>query len=145
MHEIDRTRRVSALLKRELATLISRELNDGRLQNLTINAVTISKDLKNAIIYVSTLDDAIISNVASDSAAQLSDPDAIDQQGKKHGNHQPIDKLLNNAAKFLRRLLSQHADLRITPNLRFKYDDSIQRGVEMSSLIDSLNNRHGTK
>jgi ribosome-binding factor A len=145
MHEIDRTRRVSALLKRELATLISRELNDGRLQNVTINAVTISKDLKNATIFVSTLDDALSSNIASNATANTTDTSNKIQQEKNQTKHEPIDKLLNNAAKFLRRLLSQQADLRITPNLRFKYDDSIQRGVEMSSLINSLNRRHGTK
>ncbi len=140
MQEIDRTRRVSELIKRELATLISRELNDSRLRNVTINDVTISKDLKNAIIYVSRLDQSITQNVKTESSKNPGD-----EQKKSSAKDLPIDKLLNNASRFLRRLLSQHADLRITPNLRFKYDDSIQRGVEMSTLIDSLNNKHGAK
>ena len=38
------------------------------------------------------------------------------------------EQLLNKAAGFLRHLLSQHADLRITPTLRFKYDNSIRHG-----------------
>jgi ribosome-binding factor A len=129
MQQIDRTRRVSEVLRRELSTLISRELNDTRIRNVTINAVTVSKDLKNATVYISCLETGPEKTVKATST-----------EGKKK---QPsIEQLLNNAASFLRRMLSQNVHLRITPNIVFKYDDSIQRGVEMSSLIDSLNKKH---
>ena len=120
MQEIDRTRRVSELLRRELATLIAREINDNRIRHVSISSVRVSKDLKNATVYFSQLES--------------------EQQPVKGTRKQPgVEQLLNKAAGFLRHRLSQHAELRVTPSLRFKYDDSIQRGVEMSSLIDRLN------
>jgi len=129
MQEIDRTRRVSEVLRRELSTLISRELNDTRIRNVTINSVTVSKDLKYATVYISSFETGS-SNTANVKTAEVK-------------RKQPsTEQLLNNAASFLRKLLSQNVHLRITPNIVFKYDDSIQRGVEMSSLIDSLNKKH---
>lgn len=137
MYEIDRSRRVSELLKRELAALITRELNDPRIRNVSVNAVSVSKDLKHATVYVSSM-----ATLDTESNDKSSSPlkSAVSQREPEQ-----IEKLLNHAAGFLRRLLSQHADLRVTPSLRFKYDDSIQRGVEMSALIDSLNKKHGTE
>ena len=116
MHEVDRTRRVSELIRRELSTLIAREVDDQRVKMVSITSVTVSKDLKQATVYISSVD-------KSDS------PDEI-------------EKVLNHASKYLRYLLGQNAHLRITPGLLFKYDDSIRRGVEMSVLIDSLNKKH---
>jgi ribosome-binding factor A len=114
---------VSELLRRELATLIAREINDNRIRHVSINGVRVSRDLKHATVYFSRLENS---------------PGA--RQTTKEGADQPTDEqLLNRAAGFLRHLLSQHADLRITPTLRFKYDDSIRRGVEMTTLIDRLN------
>ena len=132
MYEIDRSRRVSELLKRELATLINREVNDSRIRNVSVNAVSVSKDLKHATIYVSSME-----GLAPESELK-------DESSRSKENHK-VEKLLNNAAGYLRRLLSQNADLRVTPSLRFKYDDSIQRGVEMSALIEALNRKHGAE
>ncbi len=114
MFEIDRTRRVSALIKRQLATLIARELDDSRINSVSVTGVTVSRDLKQSTIYFCSRDETL-------PASQ-------------------IEKLLNNSAKYLRHLLSQQIDLRVTPRLLFKYDDSIQRGVELTQLIDKLNN-----
>ena len=130
MYEIDRSRRVSELLKRELATLINREVNDSRIRNVSINAVKVSKDLKHATVYISSMQ-------------ELEPRSGSNDKAEHSKNSLKVEKLLNNAAGYLRRLLSQHADLRVTPSLRFKYDDSIQRGVEMSALIETLNRKHG--
>ncbi|NKB64776.1 MAG: 30S ribosome-binding factor RbfA [Gammaproteobacteria bacterium] len=113
MHEVDRTRRVAELVKRELATIISRELNDNRINSVTITSVTVTKDLKQSVIYVCSSD--------------------------KKTPSKEIEKLLNNASRFLRRSLCQQVSLRIMPTLLFKYDETIQRGIEMTALIESLN------
>ncbi len=115
MEEIDRTRRVAELIKRELAMLMSRELNDSRISGATITGVTVSRDLKHSTVYISNVDNSI-------------KPAFLEQQ-------------LNKAAKFLRRLLSQKMQMRTTPALVFKYDSSIKRGVEMTNLIASLNKK----
>ncbi len=126
MQEIDRTRRVAELLRRELATLIAREINDNRIRHVSINGVRVSRDLKNATVYFSNLDNSL-------------DRAPTAQAGKGESRQPTQEQLLNRAAGFLRHLLSQHAELRVTPSLRFRYDDSIRRGVEMSNLIDRLN------
>lgn len=120
MQEIDRTRRVAELLKREIAVLIARELNDNRINSVTVTGVTISKDLRTSTVFVAS------TRVSSN----RSDPEST-----------RIEKLLNKSAGYIRHLLSQTVNLRITPSLVFKYDDSIQRGMELSRLIDRLNAR----
>lgn len=122
---VDRTRRVAALIKRELAHIITRELNDNRINCATITAVTVSRDLKRATVYV----------CARELIAQVEKADASETV-----LHEPatIESQLNHSAKYLRRRLSQNLDLRTTPALTFKYDHSIQRGTEIAHLIDQL-------
>ncbi len=122
MYEVDRTRRVAELLKREIAVLIARELNDSRINSVTVTGVTISRDLKISTVFVSSALDSL---------------NRTDQESNR------VEKLLNKSAGYLRHLLSQTVNLRTTPSLVFKYDDSIQRGMDMSRLIDRLNSRDG--
>lgn len=116
MHEVDRTRRIAELMKRELATIISHDLNDGRINNVTITAVTVSRDLKQSTAYFSSIE----------------------------GENDPktMEKLLNKSASFLRFRLSKLLEMRTTPAITFKYDGSLKRGMEMSTLIEKLNNRN---
>jgi|GEM_PF-683411 len=142
MQEIDRTRRVSELLRRELSTLVRRELNDGRISNVSINAVQVSRDLKYATIYISAIDgnELPVKEVNSEPVEQANKKKQGNRK-KKPVQPQTVEELLNNASGFLRHLLSQNVELRVTPSLRFRYDSSIQRGVEMSSLIESLKSK----
>ncbi len=120
--EVDRCRRVSELIRRELSILLAREVDDRRIRLVSITAVKVTRDLKQADVYVSSVE----SSVAA--------PE--------------IEQTLNHARKYLRYLLSQHIHLKTTPDLRFKYDDSIRHGVEMSARIASLNQpdapKHGS-
>ena len=118
MHEVDRTRRVAELIKREMAVIIPRELNDDRINSVTVTAVTISRDLKQATIYISTVDAS-------------TDPGTV-------------EKLINRSSGYLRRILSKQLNMRTTPALVFKYDESIDRGVRMTQLIDRLNTDNGS-
>lgn len=108
--EFSRARRIAELLQRELATLISRELNDPRLGMPTVTAVDLSRDLSNAKVFVTALgtDDAVADTL----------------------------KALNCAAGFLRRCLGKRLDMRSTPKLHFQIDTSVKRGAELSNLID---------
>ena len=113
MYETDRTRRVAALLKRELAWIIPRELNDDRINGVTVTGVTVSRDLRQSTVYFSQIDSDLEPKV--------------------------LEKLLNRSAGFLRHAVSQNMEMKTTPALVFKYDSSIERGVELSNLIDRLN------
>ncbi|MXZ81889.1 MAG: 30S ribosome-binding factor RbfA [Gammaproteobacteria bacterium] len=112
MQEIDRTRRVGELIKRELSALISSELNDDRINGVTITQVSVSRDLRNSTVYFSILE--------------------------KRMDSGSLERLLNKSSGYLRKHLSRRLMMRTTPALTFRYDDSIEKGVSLSRLIDSL-------
>ncbi|WP_210397049.1 30S ribosome-binding factor RbfA [Motiliproteus sediminis] len=111
--EFSRTQRVGEQLQRELAQLIPQEVKDPRLGFVTVNAVTISRDLAYADVYVTVLG-------KEDSPEEIA----------------ASVKILNRAAGFLRGRIAQLIKLRIVPSLRFHYDSSVARGAKLSSLIE---------
>ncbi|HYP66817.1 MAG TPA: 30S ribosome-binding factor RbfA [Thiobacillaceae bacterium] len=108
--DFPRSRRVADQIQRELAEIIRVELEDPRVGLATITAVEVSSDLEHAKIFVTSL------GPASDHNALLAG--------------------LRRAAGYLRSQLSHRMKLRIVPALTFEYDTSVQRGVELSQLID---------
>ncbi|HHJ14873.1 MAG TPA: 30S ribosome-binding factor RbfA [Gammaproteobacteria bacterium] len=109
--DFPRTRRIGEQIQRELAALIRDELRDPRLGLVSISAVEVSRDLTHARVFVSRL-----------------------------GEQQDIEaciEALQGAAGLLRRLLGQALHLRHVPRLQFKQDRSLQRGAELSALIDA--------
>lgn len=140
MHEVDRTRRISEMVRRELSTLIQRELSDPRITNITVNSVKVSRDLRTADVYISRMNDLSLTGEQQKSGKsdQKTQPGHSEQQKE-------IIELLTKAGGYLRHMLSQNVDLRVTPELRFKYDNSIQHGMEISALIDSLVNKNGSE
>jgi ribosome-binding factor A len=106
-----RPQRIGDLIQRELSELIARELRDPRVGMITITAVDVSPDLSHAKVLYTTLDPAHV-------------PDA--SQG------------LQRAAGFLRSQLAKRIKLYTTPELRFEYDESVERGDRLSRLIDSV-------
>lgn len=110
--DYSRTQRVGDLLQHELAQLIQKELQDPRLQLITITAVNVSADLSHARILFTQYpeDEAKLSETA---------------------------KLLNRAAGHLRRCIAQDLNLRIVPQLKFFHDTLLTQGNNLSSLIDA--------
>jgi ribosome-binding factor A len=111
--EFSRADRVSSQMRRVLAELIQHSIKDPRLGFVTVNDVDVSRDLAVAKIYISVLN-------AEESERQ-----------KNLG-------VLTHAAPFLRRELSKQLRMRAIPELRFIYDDSIERGMEMDRILDDL-------
>ncbi len=111
--EYGRNQRVAELIQRELADLI-RDLEIQGLGLITISAVDVSPDLRQAKIYVTQI------------AGTLSEDDAV--------------AALTEAARYLRRELAHRVKLRGVPRLYFKYDTSISEGARMSALINKVNN-----
>lgn len=105
-----RVRRIAELLKRELAAVIEQELHDPRVTRLTLTAVDVAPDLSHAKVYITQL------GGAAQAAATVA--------------------ALNRAGGFLRRTLSRRLTLRVIPELRFGYDASVEKGAEVSRLID---------
>lgn len=115
--EYARSERVAQMVTRHLAMIMRNEVRDPRVTSLTITDVEVSKDLRQAKVFVSNMldDNEDISDV---------------MQG------------LDHAGGFLRRKLAAVIDMRHCPNLIFSYDDSISQGAKMSALIDQALNKN---
>ena len=102
--------RVADQIQRELADLLQHEIKDPRAKNITITSVEVTRDYSHAKVFYSILGN--------------SEEIFLAQNG------------LENAKGFLRSQLSHRMQLRITPQLNFVYDESIERGTRLSKLID---------
>ena len=107
--EFSRGRRIADLIQRELAILIQMEVKDPRVGMVTVNEVTVSRDLAYADVYFTML---------------------------PAENHRQCAQVLNNAAGFLRSQLAKKLSTRTTPKLRFHFDETIEKGARLSKTIN---------
>lgn len=103
-----RTDRVAEQIQRELAELIRLEVKDPRVRMVTLTAVEVSADYSHAKVYYTALE----------------------------GENKQLQQGLERASGFLRSQLAHAMKLRVTPQLHFAYDTSVERGTRLSQLID---------
>lgn len=108
-HDNPRHERVANLLQRELADLIRNQLKDPELDWVSITEVRVSKDLGVAKVYFSMLT----------------------------GDATTLQPILQAHAGRLRGFLGKRMRIRHVPELRFEHDDLLEKGNQMSSLIDA--------
>lgn len=125
-----RMQRVADQIQRELASLIQMEVNDPRVGMVSVTGVEVSRDLAHAKVFVTVLNTLTDDSDVNDST--LSEPGDLDKLEIEENV-----KALNKAAGYLRSLLAKRLSTRSVPKLRFYYDGSIERGQQLSSLIDS--------
>ena len=106
-----RTLRINELLREELSVLLQRDVRDPRLNRmLSITSVSVSTDLKEATVHVSTMGT----------------------------EEEKSDEGLRAAGGYLRRSLSNRLSLRHIPKLEFQMDDSIEQGARLNSIFNNL-------
>lgn len=125
-----RVQRVADQIQRELASLIQMEVSDPRVGMVSVTGVNVSRDLAHAKVYVTVLNTLTEDSQVNDST--LSEPGDLDKLEIEENIN-----ALNKAAGYLRTLLAKRLSTRSVPKLRFYYDSSIERGQQLSSLIDS--------
>jgi len=106
-----RPQKLADLIQRELSELLQRELRDPRVGMITIIGVDVSPDFSHAKVFFTVLE-----------KQRLEDA----REG------------LRRAAGFLRSRLARRIKLYTTPELRFEYDESVERGDRLSRLINSV-------
>lgn len=109
--EFSRADRVAQELQKEIAIILQREVKDPRIGMVTVSDVEISRDLAYAKVFVTFLFD--------------NDPEAV-QRGLQG---------LEKASPYIRTLLGKAMRLRIVPELKFMYDQSLVEGMRMSNLV----------
>ena len=106
----DRLRRVDEAVRQVLSDAVTQDVKDPRVGFVTVTAVRTSPDLRHARVWVSV----------------LGSPDERDAS---------LDGL-RSAHGFLQRRVAGELRLKHTPTLSFAYDDSVERGMRISELID---------
>ena len=115
----NRNQRIADLIQTTLAEILQKNVEDTRFSMITLTEVDVAQDLSFAKVFVSVLEEEkAVETIAA----------------------------LNNANKYLRYLLANAIELRVTPELKFVYDDSAVRGSRISSLInDALKENKSSK
>ena len=106
-----RIERVCEVIKRELGLIIVRELTFSS-PLVTVSAVDITPDLKQAHVYVSAL-------------------------GTPAQRRKSLETLEHNRVH-LQAELAKRIVLKHTPHLNFKFDESIERGTRVLGILDEL-------
>ncbi|MFC3681449.1 30S ribosome-binding factor RbfA [Bacterioplanoides pacificum] len=112
--DYSRTSRLGEQIQRELAQMIQFEMKDPRLGMVTLNQVKVAKDLGYADIYFTVM------------GAKGETDEQIREQ---------TESILNDAAGYLRSQLARILTTRVTPQLRFHYDETLERGHHLTGLI----------
>lgn len=104
-----RMRRVDEAMRAVLSDAIATDLKDPRVGFVTVTGVRTSPDLRHARVYVSVLGGEAVRSASLDG--------------------------LRSAHGFLQRCLATELTLKHTPALTFEYDDSVDRGMRITSLL----------
>ena len=110
-----RIERVNQLVKEEICMLLQRELKDPRLGFVTVTEVDVTADLKHAKVYVSVLgsEEQWVSSFQA----------------------------LESARGFVWNWLRRHLDLRVTPQIAFRPDRSMEHAAHIQALLADLRSK----
>jgi len=105
-----RRSRVAEQLHEVLSILLEFEVSDPRIAGVTVVGVDVDRELMYATVYVNAYDE------------------------------EPAEVLraLDHAAPYLRRQVAQQVQLQHAPELRFRWDDTLERAHRIDALLDSL-------
>lgn len=109
-----RANRVAEQMKKELGAIIGQKLKDPRIGFVTVTDVEVTGDLQQATIFISVL-------------------------GKEFEKEETL-KGLNKAKGFIRTEIGQRIRLRVTPEIKFEFDDSVAYGNRIDTLLNQVKN-----
>ncbi len=104
-----RQQRVAGLLFEEMSIMLAGELADPRISLVTVTDVRVSKDLRNARIFVSHQDEEV--------------------------PRRDVLKALRSATPFVRGQLAERLGLRVVPELIFTYDDTPEKVARVDEIL----------
>ncbi|MBE3569321.1 MAG: 30S ribosome-binding factor RbfA [Bacillales bacterium] len=107
-----RANRVAEQMKKELSDIIGRKIKDPRIGFVTVTDVQLTGDLQQAKVFISVLGD---------------------EKQKKD-----TLKALAKAKGFIRSEIGQRIRLRKTPDLFFEFDESIDYGNRIETLLKEI-------
>ncbi len=112
-----RMRRVNEAIKELVSGAVANRLKDPRIGFVTITGANATSDLQYATIYVSVF-------------------------GKESEKEQTLEGLRSSEG-FLQEIINRELHLKRTPKLEFVYDQSIDEGMKIQSLLRKESERLG--
>ncbi|AGB40677.1 ribosome-binding factor A [Halobacteroides halobius DSM 5150] len=106
-----RQQRVASLIKKLVSELLQKEIKDPRIGFVSVTDVEVSGDLRHAKVFVSILD----------------------------GDKEETMEALQSAEGFVRTEIGNEIRLRHTPEVIFRYDDSIEKGARIFEILEDIN------
>lgn len=103
--------RIASMLEKEISYILMMEVKDADIKFVTVTGVKLATDLSHAKVYVTILDDC-----------------------KKEVTMQA----LKDASGFIRHELYDRVDIRHIPELEFLYDESIEYGKKIETIIEEI-------
>ncbi len=120
-----RISRVASLMKDELSLIINRELKDPRVPFVTITNVELTRDAKQATVFISIV--------------------SIDQTHTDPDLTKQVLESLREAKGFLRKQLAGVMQLRFMPDLVFKEDKGLENTLRVNEILKQLEAEKGSK
>jgi len=113
---MSRIDKVNQLIKREISNIIQLEVEDPRLQMVTITQVDVSRDLRQARVRFSVLGDSKNADATLEG--------------------------LNNARGYIRKLVGQRIRMRHVPEMDFFYDKSIEYSAQVEQTLRKIHDEN---
>jgi ribosome-binding factor A len=107
-----RPERLAGILKEEIAEVVGFELDDPRLEMVTVTDVEVSKDLRDAKVFV------LINGTQAEVDEAL--------------------KPLRHASTFIRQQVAINLDMRFAPHIHFVRDDAEENAARVSELLTTI-------
>jgi ribosome-binding factor A len=117
MKPFSRSEKVSGLIHKALSEFLHKHVSDPRLDRATITGVEMTPDLRIAKIYFTAYDSE-------------TDPEEL-------------SKGFKSARGYVKRHLAGKLGLKYMPEFQFHYDDSLERGSRIDSLLKTVQQTHG--
>ena len=108
----NRLNRVSEELKREISNIINYEVTNSNVTGMiSVTSVKISPDLRYAKVFVSMINSKNVKNTLAG---------------------------LKSSSGFIRSRIAEKVNLRVTPELVFELDDSMQYGEKIDTILKDI-------
>ena len=108
---MSRMHKIEDLLHKEIASIIVTRIDNQDIKNtVTITDIKVSKDIRSAIVYFTTL----------------------------KNDFKKIEKIMNTLKPTIKFYLSKNVHLKSIPDFKFIFDDTVMKGQKINMLLDSL-------
>jgi len=116
-----RHQRVAGQLHRVLADILRKDINDPRVQDITIMEVRVARDMKSAMVYVA-------GHTSMD-------------HGPTSGLPEGAIEALTKAEPYIRKMLRPKLGMKYIPYLHFSADEVLEQGARINELLMQLNKK----